>query len=866
MKRLLGILAIIQMVCCGDARGQGRPQSGLYFASHEVYQDRRTSLHLSPGRPFRFPHGFALEFEVNFRQGDGYYGYVFRIIGDGNTNIDLVANLAGDTSNIWLVHGEKILLSLQSDELLPAEGGGYGLWTKIRVEPDVRRALVTLSINGRKWEIPVEELRRQTLFDIFFGACRLNDFYNTDVCPMSVKNIRIYTAGDQLYRHWELGRHSAGRVYDEVARAEATVDNPVWLIDKYASWRKLTDLHVDDLRGLTPDSTGERIFFVNDRAVYSLSLETLGIDTFVSRGGAPHQVVSGRNIIYNRYTDEIWSYDFDNAFLSRFSFDTRAWSYRPAAAGESAYSHHNAFISPADSSLVTLFGYGFYTYKDVIHIYDDRENRWEQVRDGMRISPRYLSSAGYVNSRQALVFGGYGSRSGRQELSPGAYYDLHLFDFRDFSFTHLWTLPQQSPPFVPSATLVFDETTNRFYTLIYNNGVYDTSLQLAEISVDRPEIRFVGDPIPSRFRDTETWVYLLANARRSDLIAVVSHNDDVSLYAIAHRPLAKESVLQDDARGGAWRLLAIPAAVTIVALLSFIILRKKKKPRAETPDAPFAAAPFRLSDRLQVSAVYLLGGFQVFGMKGENVTSHFSPTLKQLFVFIFFNSLMKDKGVTSEKIDEVLWHDKIGDSARNNRNVNISKLRVVFELVGDVEITSKSGLWQIVAGQRVYCDYTEVLSLLARAKREMLQTPPPVTFFNNLKKRVRKDLLAAEEVCRLLELLGAGELLPGMQAAWFDKFRAAFAKETVDVLGALLRQTEAYPDSLRYRIAEFLLSVDFLHEDAICTKCALLNRSGKRSEAKVAYDAFVRDYERFTGTEYTVSFRDIILHPPGRRL
>ncbi|MDR1330811.1 MAG: hypothetical protein LBK07_01770 [Tannerella sp.] len=859
MKRLFSILIFIQFIRCAEAYGQDEPLSGLYFASHEVYQDKRTSLCLSPAGPFRFPDGFSLEFDINFRPGDGYYGYIFRIIGNRDTNIDLVANLAADTANIWLVYGEKVLLSLRRSELPTVD---YGRWARIRIDIDVRAARIVLDIDGRRRETVAGELRALKLFDVFFGACRLNVMHNTDVCPMSVKNVCLYTAGgDRLFRRWELRRHAVDRVYDETVRAEAAVENPVWLIDRYTHWRKLADLHVDCLRGITADSAAERIFFVSDRAVYSLSPASLAIDTFASRGGSPHPVISGQNIIYNRYTDEIWSYDFASPVLSRFRFSSRTWSHSPTVARETEYAHHNALVSPADSSLVALFGYGFYTYKDAIHIYNTRENAWRDVADGIRISPRYLSSAGLMNSSQALVFGGYGSRSGRQELSPGAYYDLHLFDFRDCSFTHLWTLPPQSKPFVPSRTLVFDRQRNRFYALTYNNGAYDVSFQLAEISVNRPEISFAGDAIPFRFLDTETWVYLFLCAGRSELIAVTSHNGDISLHAIAYRPLAGESVLQPAPprrRVGARLWMVAAALLPVAGLLLLSARRRRRRRRREMDEARSVDTPFPASDRVQASAVYLMGGFQVFDMKGANVTACFSPTLKQLFLFVFFNSLMKGRGVTSEKIDEVLWPDRVGDSARNNRNVNVSRLRSVFELVGDIEIAGKSGLWQIAVGRNVYCDYVEIASLLTRVKKDTRQMPPPITLFNLFASRYRKALLTEKDARRLLELLGSGELLPDMQTAWLGKFRTAFAREAVDALTTLLRCGTLYSLRLRYRIAEFLLSVDFLNEDAIRVKCAILDRTGRRSEAKSAYDAFVQDYEQFTGTEYPVPFRSAV--------
>jgi hypothetical protein len=54
------------------AFGQSELNSGLYFSSHEVVQDKRTSLNLTPFQPFKFSGGFTLEMDASFRKRDGF--------------------------------------------------------------------------------------------------------------------------------------------------------------------------------------------------------------------------------------------------------------------------------------------------------------------------------------------------------------------------------------------------------------------------------------------------------------------------------------------------------------------------------------------------------------------------------------------------------------------------------------------------------------------------------------------------------------------------------------------------------------------------------------------------------------------------
>ena len=55
-------------------------------------------------------------------------------------------------------------------------------------------------------------------------------------------------------------------------------------------------------------------------------------------------------------------------------------------------------------------------------------------------------------------------------------------------------------------------------------------------------------------------------------------------------------------------------------------------------------------------------------------------------------------------------------SASNNRNVNIRKLRLIIEKIGDINIANKNGYWYLNLGKDVTCDYQEVMRLLDQIK------------------------------------------------------------------------------------------------------------------------------------------------------
>jgi DNA-binding SARP family transcriptional activator len=350
-------------------------------------------------------------------------------------------------------------------------------------------------------------------------------------------------------------------------------------------------------------------------------------------------------------------------------------------------------------------------------------------------------------------------------------------------------------------------------------------------------MKIVVDSIPFKFRDSETWSYLYLNEEKSALIAVVVHQNHLALYTIAYPPLFTKEVQPHVPVSRFPLFCRIGAALFAVFVLLAVFIYGKKNRRyliRRCTQVHVSLEPLPAVRRKPSSAIHLLGGFQVFDAKEKNITSAFSPTLRQLFLFLLFHSIHGRRGVTSARLDEVLWHDKTGDSARNNRNVNISKLRAALDEAGSIEVINKNSLWSLQFGDTAYCDYLEVMALLSKA---------------------RTDVISTDETFRLAGLLHIGELLPDLQTEWLAFYKSDYTREVTDVLGILLNRPKNEDHiNLCYHIAELLLTIDPLNEEAILVKCSLLNATGRKSQAKKTFDLFTQEYEALMGSPYPASF------------
>ena len=818
--------------------------SGLHFSSSEVNKDKRTSLNLTANESFDFSEGFTLTFDVYFRSGDGYYGYIFRMINE-KTNIDFVSNLGADSINFWLIVKDTTLISYPWKDI---PDGAFDQWMNVKLHFDPQNAQISLSLNNYKQVSTFDLQLELSQLNIVFGACNYPSFLNSDVAPMTLKDVRLYDDEQQLYRHWKLSRHRGQYVYDEEAHAPAEVLNASWTINRHIQWRHRKKIKFNNLIGVTQnDATGE-IFFADDKVLYRYSTDSGKLDTLRYRGGQPFHC-RNNHIFYHSYFDELWSYDFDKNYVNRFDFSSQKWSESDTTCTQPDLWHHTKLISPLDSSLITFGGYGHYTYKSLLNRFNPQKGFWEKFDVGKKISPRYLSSAGFLDKSNMLIFGGYGSKSGRQELSPEFYYDLYTLNLENLSVDKHWSAENTSG-FVPCNNLLFDSASGRFLTLLYNSNHFDTSLKLVSFGLNAPEKQVFGDSIPYKFLDTKSWCNLYTNKSKSELIAITVYNSEMNLYSLACPPLLAKDVYQKSTLVKSESRLWIVISLSVMAILipSLFLGRRKRKSKSLSPppQTVFAVShdtsfdQQKTMDGQKSSAFYLFAGFQVIDKSGQVITGHFTPTLKELFLLIFLNSFKNGKGVSAQILNETLWFDKSENSARNNRNVNISKLRSLLEGVGHIELVKEGAFWKINLEQELYCDYIEVMYLL--------------------KKIQQSTELPVNEIHRVMAITSAGKLLPDVQNEWMDVFKEDFSNLFIEVFLMLAgRIYEKKPDyDLLYHMAKCLLQYDTVNDEAIAIKCSALYHSGKKGQAKYAYDSFCLEYRNLMGTDFDVTFQELL--------
>lgn len=831
--------------------------SGLTFIAHTKNQDERTGLNLSAEKPLEFSKdGFSLEFDLRLRKELHTYGYVCRVVANDSESFDIISHLLKSEFKCLLTKVGGVIESASIQD-----GGGLqeNKWLKIKLS--FNRDNIKVLINGK------ERVIKQPIADfdnikIYFGENKNIHFYTNDVPPMTIRNIIIRDKKNVIKHEWRLATHNKNVVYDEITKNPAIAGNPIWEIDKHSQWHKIASLRLNTdgtnrnpLPQIAYDTLGGRVFMVTRDRIYTYHIDANRTDTIIPKKGYPYfRVGASSQLIFDSKQRKLISYNPDLPKLNFYDFDKNEWSEH-AIVEIDTRQHHNQFIDYENNRLVVFGGYGIHRYNAQLAVIELNDTaKWAEKSLAAGIEPRYLSASCNIDNKHMLILGGYGSASGKQEESPRNYYDLYKINIDTKEHTRVWSFVNDKNHYTFSNAMVADTAANKLYTLTYNNDRYYSFLYLSafDIETKNPSMQILSDSIKYNFLDIKSYCSLFLYRKTSSLYAFVQQEEAsgeatiIDIYSLAFPPLSKEFIQSYEVakKGGGlsplWLLVLICPIVVLVGLIFYVRKYKKQGVEDRTPQADLLQYDKieKYPVEKQKSAIYLLGGFRIYDQHGNNMTGEFSPTIKQLLIYLLLSSVKDDKGTTSQRLDETFWFGMDKDSASNNRRVNIRKLRLLLQNVGNIEIIHKNSYWYLDLGDQLICDYSEI-----SANLKLLDKNP-----------LDKDLI--RQIVRVASL---GPLLPSLETEWADSYKSKFSTLLVDALLESIHQQGIADDpKLLLKIADVILIHDNIDEEAIRLKCKVLYEMRQKGLSKQSFDKFCEDYRRLLNSTPDFTYEDII--------
>ena len=828
MHRKIYILLVVLLSLLNTAYA-GTVDYGLTFYSHDVDQEDRTSLHLSPVSHFNMKKGFTLSFDMKLYELHANYGYVFRIISGGGSALDMVCNLQRDRFSFILSNNhdvsEKIRITDAPDILT-------GKWFHVDVIIS-ESGEIQCSLEGSTYRLSQRLLSLNDI-DIRFGWSDHPVFYTTDVAPMSIRNVRIKEA-DKIKCEWPLFRHNEVEVYDTIDNRVAAVKDGKWIADSHFNWKKCLSMKTSagDPK-IAYDTRTSRLYVATMDSVHVCSLETGKLFSVKVDSGTPIWD-SGNQMIYDPLSDKLVCYSMHSDRTAEYDFRTNKWkgSFReewPPISGHSRY-------YDADSSrLYTFGGYGDHMYRADFTCMDLVTGERISTDMSQTARPRYFSAMGLDANGDVIVMGGFGNESGYQEESPEILTDIIRIDKETLSGTRIGSFDYGDEPLVFGSTLLCDGGGSRIYAQVFNNTRYKTSLTLVSYDYkDGPGLTPYAEPIEYRFRDTDSWSSLVFSSDSTCMYSIVLASagrgvNEVNVYSLAYPPLKKSDVLQPVPTRPPYYLICIAVLLAIISIVvSFLIkyLRRRYIWNVLT------------ADRRPQFNISLLGGFQVLGINREDITSRFTSVPRQIMMYFLLRYVSSNKAVTSAELDEKFWYGMERSQIINNRNVNIRKLRVILKNIGDIQLLYNNDMWSISLGQDVLCDYFMILPLLRKVSSS--------------------DSISINEISLILSYAKNGPLLMGYEYPWLDKYKAAYSDLLISVMMKIARHPYISSEpKLLIQVADCILLEDPIDEFAVRTKCRILYRMGQKGKSKQVYDQYVSDYRLLLDSEPEATYQHLL--------
>ena len=812
---------------------------GLHINTYPAASEDFSSLLLESGKPIPTKgKTIKISFQACNRP-DNIFGTVFRIITDNGENIDLMYSI--DREDIHypiLVTGEsvtRIESTLKTDE-----------WFPVSISLNPKDGGIELDFNGVVTSIKDAGTKGAGGFRIAFGKCPLSGYTLDDVASINIKDIVISRNGKEI-RHWPLSLHDGDDCLDLMHGSIACGTNTNWIIDQYITWKPVSEIEFSGYPSVAfnPDGT---FYLTTDGKEMKILDAKEGTLTEMTGIGGEYPGNAPNQLRYDKSRDRLIAYNLDEGTGAWLDFGAKRWEGGKAATVDHDFWNNTSSYDTLSGRIFSFGGYGHYHYNNRLVLLDPfskAEYSSEIIED---ITPRYGSASVIVDSL-LYIFGGRGNVSGKQELSPRYYFELWTIDLKSHEVEKIWSRNDIAADFVCGEDMIYDQDADCFYVLTNLGGS-----TLVKIDRTAPEMDYMSLDCGVNYNSQYSWSNLFLNSGRDKLYAVITKSQvdgasKVHIFEMNYPPIpvsALHQAMEDQEKTNEAKINAIrgtvrwavPLIALILATLTASVVIKKRKAKSVEMDEPAHGSgneeyvPETIYYDTSRSSVCFFGGFKVMDKDGNDITLQFTPTLKALLVLLILFTAKESNGIISGKLNHLLWSYKPEDSANNNRNVYISKLRAVLEQVGDIKIMNQNKFWSISFGEGTFCDYREAMRLYSEPDN-------------------------VDSAQRLLELLLKGQMLPNLELDWMDDFKSEFSNKTIDFLCQQLKRKDL-PDKVLLCATDTIFQYDFLNEDALKVKCAILYKQGKAGLAKSIYDTFLKDYRTSLGIEYPTTFKELI--------
>ena len=248
-----------------------------------------------------------------------YFGYIFRMVLDDN-NIDLMHGfLPSRPDNFQLIVNDQESESSFSVPLSQLTED----WITFHIMLDLdNQTMICKALNITK-EVPLDNYSAGKGLRLFFGAHTFGHYTTTDVCQMSIKDIKISIPGKKNY-HWPLDQYEGSVVVEKNHRANGLVVNPSWLMTLHSQWEAKFGLDMEGYVKMAADTANSIIYLASSRSIKAINLTDYSIN--IQEYAAPYKMLSTNDLIYDHVKNRLLCYSLEQNYMHAYDPVKRTWS------------------------------------------------------------------------------------------------------------------------------------------------------------------------------------------------------------------------------------------------------------------------------------------------------------------------------------------------------------------------------------------------------------------------------------------------------------------------------------------------------------------------------------------------------------
>lgn len=798
---------------------------GVRFLTY--YDDKPITSLFLPKEPFlQFKDGLEIGFEICIREKSPF-GYIVSTLhedSDDGIILSYIEFRNPDTSFIELtIHNQpEVILTVP----FPNSMIGRGQWHKINIL--YKENILSLTLNESGTVSAKVDLSHLKPFRLSFG----NITNRLEPPRMDIRQVKV-KHGTKMIHDYPLNEIEGEIIVDKVGFKNGLLKNGSLLAGHHKNIQHVQSIiiHPDRYGQMYVDQQDGHLTIINHNEFIKMDIQTWDILSKTETDTIP----KNHKILYYDFQNQLYIYHHGGDLpFYQYDYTNGQWNgFDLSQKSKGQYFDGQRIYIPETNNIYSFGGYGWYTYKNDIFKYALNNKEWSMVtpklRKGAIFYPQGPTNVVFDEPQnRIIIFGGTGSKTGKQESGITYFSDIWSFNVQTDSLVQLAS--HQPIPMNQSVLGVeVDWESNTAYKLmVVERDSFRTAL-LKEF--DFPSGNAIEIPLKfgsyfKTIQHSEIFFDLVENT--SELLIVVigelygkPNMNGIHIFTLA-LPLMKNEIR---VKSNNHSIVYILMAVGLIG--SGYWGRKRSLTSFKTRKMSMTDLPYEILEKgvtIQLFGVFRMwiDGKEVFKKDWQ------SKKARDLFIYLI---LKNHHGVTGEEISLTFWQNVASDSAVNSRGVALSKIRKVL---GDYAHCLKRN------ENRFSIQYSSIFI-------------SDLHFVQSWMKSQK-----VQEYKKALSLFGNDGLLSEFHEDWAEAIKVDVNDSFIRYLKKMCRYESPQVElEMIEKIGAFLIHWNPLDDEALITYVKALKESDKQGLAHQVYNDFVVQYEKEMKEPYQLQYKNI---------